>query len=342
MRITFLLFEWIGLFLFIGCSHKDTISLPLSPDYSDPTCWFQANRQTTDKSYDIFYIVPTCIFDWKDEKERIHHHMDVYNTGHQESVNSAIMLAKNIFADSCNFFSPYYRQISIESWMTDKHTIEERYKIAFEDIQAAFEYFMLHHNNNRPFILAGHSQGGKAVLDLLKYNMNSARYSRLVAAYPMGYPVKQKDLGAFLKPARDSIDTGVIISFNSVSDNSAIANILSEAAYSINPLNWQTDSTYAPKSEHLGFVTIRADGSIEQEIPHLLGAYIDPKTKALIVDGVQAEDYYLEVLSPLFPQGNYHIVELNFFYRNLQRNILSRIRNYRATQNNESDKFKKF
>ena len=38
--------------------------------------------------------------------------------------------------------------------------------------------------------------------------------------------------------------------------------------------------------------------------------------------------YYLPELAALFPPGNFHVVELNFFYRNLQQNVRDRAAAY--------------
>ena len=52
------------------------------------------------------------------------------------------------------------------------------------------------------------------------------------------------------------------------------------------------------------------------------------KTNALVVSGIEPDDYYVPELSALFPVGNYHAVELNFFYRNLQQNVKERVRTF--------------
>ena len=313
-----------------GCSkNSPQAALPQAPDYSQAEAWFEAGNPAEPRPYDIFYIVPTCVFDWEIAAGDTCHYMDVYNRDHRQSVDPSIRLAQGIFADSCNFFSPYYRQITLESWMEPETVIEERFDLAFADVRAAFDYFMKHRNQGRPFILAGHSQGGKSVIELLKREITGEMYDRLIAAYALGYPIRENDLCQYLVPAQDSIDTGVAVTYSSVSSVDAIAPVLDGTVAAINPLNWQTDNTYAPHSEHLGFVRTDAQGTITWESSRMLGAYIDTGTRALIVDGVNPEDYYVPSLSALFEKGNYHVFEMNFFYRNLQQNVSARIRAYR-------------
>ena len=69
-----------------------------------------------------------------------------------------------------NFYAPYYRHITLNSWATcNEDTINRRYHtVSFNDVQKAFQYFINTNNNNRPFILAGFSQGGKSVVELIK------------------------------------------------------------------------------------------------------------------------------------------------------------------------------
>ena len=120
-----------------------------------------------------------------------------------------------------NFYSPYYRHISLDSWATlNEDTINRRFHdVAFQDVKRAFGYFLKNRNQGRPFVLAGFSQGGKSVVELLKILAPQER-ERLVAAYVMGYKVTPEDVAAapWIKGARTSDDTGVVISYNSVSD----------------------------------------------------------------------------------------------------------------------------
>ena len=54
--------------------------------------------------------------------------------------------------------------------------------LSMEDISAAFDYYMDNYNEGRPFVLAGFSQGGKAVVELVKHAPAEV-LERMVAAY---------------------------------------------------------------------------------------------------------------------------------------------------------------
>ena len=306
-----------------GCEEKSLTIVPESPDYAEAEAWFDGGRSES-RAYDVFYIVPTCVFDWQNESGDTCHYMDIGNAAHRKSVDSPLRLAKGIFADEANFFAPYYRQITIESWTKSDEVIEERFQTAYEDIREAFRYYIEHLNEGRPFVLAGHSQGGKAVIELLKREMTDELYGRMIAAYPLGYPVTERNASPYLKPATDATGTGVFVTFNSASAPDKLPALLAGSQAAINPMNWRTDTVTAPKEEHLGTVFIAADGSVQSEEAHVISARIDEATRTLVVSGVNPSDYYTPSLSALFPVGNYHVVELNFFYRNLQRNVKER------------------
>ncbi len=333
-RFWFILIVAYWCLLLFSCKTPDSAVYPVVPDYSKTTAWFEGGVGAG-KDYDIFYIVPTCVFDWQDENGKICHYMDVYNASHRSSVDGPLRLARGIFAEEANFFAPYYRQITIESWMESDEVIENRFETAFKDIEAAFQYYLKHQNQGRPFVLAGHSQGGKAVIELLKRCMNPETYGRMIAAYPLGYPVRSEDTSNYLLPATDAAGTGVSITFNSVAAPDRLTKLLEGSTIAINPLNWRIDTVVASKQQHLGMVFTAADGHILSEESQVISAYLDKKTKALVVSGVDPMTYYEPALAEMFPPGNYHIVELNFFYRNLQQNVQERAAAFLERQNRE-------
>ena len=265
------------------------------------------------KDVDLFYVVPTCVWDYTDSLGQTRHHMDIFNAEQRALVNPSIQLAKSVLADSCNFFSPYYRQISMDSWLTlDTALIEERFKLAYQDVADAFHYYMEHDNQGKPFILAGHSQGAKAVIELLKREMTPDISRKLIATYAIGYTVTPEELANYptLRPAQDSIDTGVLIGFNSVTRPEAVSPLFRDNVVCINPVNWRTDATPAPSYQ--GF-TVSLDTTIH----------------TLIVTGIDEEQYFIPSVETLLPKGNLHVQEFNLYNEDLRKNVLQRIRAYR-------------
>lgn len=312
-----------------GCERSsEKTTLPDKPDYTLAESWYVNPLNTGNRAADVFYITPTCIWDWKDSRGQVYHHMNVTSPDQREAVDASARLAAELFSPHANFYSPYYRQITMESWMVEPEETERRYVTAYEDIERAFDYYMQHFNEGRPFILAGHSQGAKTVIELLKHKLNPAQRQQLIAAYVFGFPITQQELEDYpdLQPAQDSTDTGVIISFNSVADASAVSSLFTGNVVCINPLNWSNDTTYAPASRNAGSVFFNGEQS--DTLFYTVGARVDATLHSLVADGLNPEDYYIPSIATLFPKGNYHVQEINLYFLNVQRNIGTRIQTF--------------
>lgn len=300
----------------VSCEKDSSALASDTIDYSDNRCWFENKQDATGKDVDLFYVVPTCIWDYTDSLGQTRHHMDIFNTEQRALTDPSIQLAKSVLADSCNFFSPYYRQISMDSWLTlDTALIEERFKLAYQDVADAFHYYMEHDNQGKPFILAGHSQGAKAVIELLKREMTPDISRKLIATYAIGYTVTPEELAGYptLRPAQDSIDTGVLIGFNSVTRPDAVSPLFRDNVVCINPVNWRTDAT--PATSYQEF-TVAQDTTIH----------------TLIVTGIDEEQYFIPSVAALLPKGNLHVQEFNLYNEDLRKNVLQRIRAFRQAQ----------
>ena len=305
------------LFVCLGCSDKSArYHLPTAPDYTQENAWYKELNAKGERQADVFYIAPTCVWDWQDANGNVMHFEDVYNADQREALRPSLELAADIFAPTYNFYAPYYRQITLESWMEGADTVEERFPYAMADVKRAFDYYLEHENDGRPVILAGFSQGAKAVVELLK-DMSPEVYERLVAAYVVGYSVSERELDYFntIEAARDSIDTGVTVCYNSAATADAACPVLGKSALCINPVNWKTDGSPAYLNE---VATVR----------------VDTKNHVLLVEGFNPEDYYLPSLGDMFPVGNYHLQELTFYQDCLRKNVEQRVRHF-LTKNEE-------
>ena len=203
--------------------------------------WYTADAETVPETgkaqADVFYILPTCVWDWTDSQGRTVHFADVRNPEHIAAMLPSNELAYDIFGKYADFYSPYYRQITLDSWTSDE-IAEERFPYAMEDVCRAFDYYMEHWNDGRPFFLAGFSQGAKCVVELLK-SLDEDEYSRLIAAYVIGYKVTESDMrNPNIRPAQSADDTGVTVCYNSVESVASVSPGLAASEFCINPLNW--------------------------------------------------------------------------------------------------------
>ena len=104
----------------------------------------------------------------------------------------------------------------------------------------------------------------------------------MIACYCIGWALTKEDVEEYpqLVPASGETDTGVVVCFSSEAEEITDSFFIPEGSwsYSINPLNWKTDSTPADKELNLGACFTDYEGNITEEIPHLTGAYIDPES----------------------------------------------------------------
>lgn len=285
--------------LFAACTPKGDI-IPGEPDYSDTAQWYIADRGA---AVDVFYIVSTECDDYGIDG-RTFHYADTRNDSIRGLLYGEMVGVDKLLAGELNYFSPYYRQVTMETY-TDDSLVDARMPMAYGDVRKAFNYYLEHYNQGRPFILAGFSQGAMAVVDLLK-DMDDETYSRLVAAYVIGYKVT--DSNAHIRPAKDSADLGVTICYNSVRDNSCAIPLLSEGnLMSINPVNWHTDATPALL--------------VDPRYGDTLTVTLDTTSLLLLIDGYTRNDYMLPLIGC---EGNYHCLDLSLFSDCLRRNIALR------------------
>lgn len=329
-----LVFPVMAVLALAGCNSRNNRGeiLPPEPDYSKETMWYRTADMAMDKDVDVFYVTPTCVWSWKDDAGNTVNYMDVENAGQRNATDAATLLGYELFKKSCNFHSPYYRQMTMECWFGSDEEIEMRYMAAHGDVVKAFGYYMEKLNGGRPFFLAGHSQGAKAIIRLIEETLTEEQRSRLIAAYAFGFGISREELDRFphLKPAEGADDCGVVICYNSVSSPAAISPAFEENTVCINPVNWKTDGTYAPASENEGCVFFDSTGASDT-LFHTVGAGIIPEKHVVRIDGLDDTDYYVPSIGKIFPKGNYHVQEINLYFLNLQKNIEERIKAYKES-----------
>ncbi len=319
-----------------GTNEPETTTTSL--DWSDQSLWFEGQQRigAVDGSLpDVFYLLPTCVSDWTDSTGTVHHNADATSARHRKAWKLSAQLADTIFATRANLFLPYYRQATFGGLQGD--VAEEATKVAVGDAVAAFDYYLKHYNNGRKFILAGYSQGGHMVTELLKH-MDDDTYKRLIAAYVVGYSVTATDTAtqkghgtSHVKLASDSVSCGVTVNFNSVTSTDAISQLLCNGNIGcINPVSWTTDSTPATLLE--AGATPKADDArfpygtavVPSDNATAVTVSVDPAYKVLVVKGIDASRYAYDGLKDFFPVGNLHLQELFFYGDYLRHNVLLR------------------
>ena len=293
------------------------------PDYAKEENWAYFGLGE-DKDADLFLICPTV--DTRDE-----YNMSMDDEEVKQSFSGALNMERGIYEDNTRMFAPYYRQAAMKIYNLSPEEREPYLELAYQDVSAAFSWYLENKNEGRPIVLAGFSQGADMCYRILKeYFGDSALQQQLVAVYAIGWPMTEQMITEYpqIVPAASENDTGVVVSFECESEDVTGTLVIPEdmKAISINPLNWVTDSTPADKSLNTGACFTSYSGKIKQEVPELCGCYIDPERGALKVTDIMPEEYP-PILSFL-PEGSYHLYDYQFYFRNLQQNVEQRIKAY--------------
>lgn len=296
------------------CSCGSRGFIPKAPDYTNGACWFMADEDSLGTGADVFYVVSTWEVDWKTEDGTVCHYADVWNPEHIAHMTTEIGGVAAYMAPGNRFYAPYYRHTTIEAWESrDEKVIHDRTRLSMADVCAAYDHFQAVRDKTRPFIIAGFSQGGLAMVELLRH-MSDEEYSHLVAAYVLGYKVTRADMEqcARIRPAQGEEDTGVTICYNTVKDVKYIQPFLSASDICINPVNWHTDAT--PATLH-DTITVS----------------VSPEYHVLVVSGYSGSEYH--PYGGIINVGDIHSCEPWLYSSCLQENFGKRIRAWQGRQN---------
>ena len=231
--------------------------IPPAPDYANPASWVRMG--TTDSvlpEFEVFYIYPT-LFQNK-LRPVMDHRFDRIRT----KASDYIGLTFGLLTDPVHplkLYAPFVRQadfsIALETdFPADLSDTLLRYGI--EDTQTAFRHFMkFFHQPGMPYILVGHSQGASDLYELLLATLEITPESGFAAAYLAGLPKKtaaeiDRDFeGRGIRRGKGEDDTGVILVWNTVSEDSGENVFTVPGGAVINPVNWKADAPPADLSD---------------------------------------------------------------------------------------------
>jgi len=286
---------------------------------------------------DVFFVHPTTYY------SRNGWNAAITDTEiNRRTENGALRHQASAFNGCCRIYAPRYRQATLAAFLdTDGNGIPAL-ELAYTDVKAAFDYYITHYNQGRPFILAGHSQGARHGIRLLAEEIEGKPHAtRMVAAYLVGYPLKLTKMDrpfVFTDMCRTAKDTGCVVNWNTALEGGdtqkfraridlniglpEVQRTATGAQVCTNPLSWSPNGT-ADASAHLGAINFNRDHN----------APIGPVRKNLI--SARCEDGYLFISNPgedfqklVMPGGNYHNYDYNLFYMNIRENAIARARTF--------------
>lgn len=324
-------------FTLTACGSGSDSVLPVSSqaiDYSQTAKWL-ALPSSPIKNVDVFFVYPTT---YKKAAPTDPNFCTIDNASMVQGAKGSIQMIGTVFAPSANIYAPYYRQVDAYYQLSLPPDQQEANvaKVQGPDVIAAFEYYLQHHNNGRPIILVGHSQGSSVLKYLLATYMKAHPdvHKRMVAAYLVGVSITPTYLSQnpHLKFATGSNDTGVLVSWNTESSDFVGKTPFTEPnGIAINPITWTTDEITATKEQNLGSIQIDkttgapvldAYGEILR-VTNLADATISKSRGVVICSTVVPSDYSV---APYL--GVYHGSDYPFYFFNVRKNAADRINQY--------------
>ncbi len=320
----------------MGYTSEEPLTLS-DTDYANADNWISFGGDGS-KAVDVFIVYPTVTFSLE-ESDLPYVRLDNV----EMRTLASLWLARDgtAFAESCNVYAPYYRQLNA-AMLADLTSDEfESYTkgLPREDVFAAFDYFLKNINKGeRPFILAGHSQGGQLVGDVATLLLGNKAYCEYnkghIATYAIGYSLTQGDIdqNPNLHFSLSPTDTGAIVSWNSTAPSEIASGSYQnfgtwkEGALVTNPITWSAEAPTATASENgYSFIMDAAGGAIKKESAYA-DAQVDAEHFVLVVTSVDESAY--EPKAPTV--SRFHGSDIMFFSESIQKNVADRIAAFEA------------
>ena len=311
--------------LLVSCGEKQPVKSYTIINYADTAYWYAFGKG--DKDADVFYVYPTVsTISYIDNDSSWF--ADITLPEVREEANGNQRFNKMLY-DDYNFYAPYYRQMIFESYSQNDSVLRETVAFASNDVKAAFQYYMEHGNGGRPFFLVGHSQGSQMLIELLKTGMTKEQRQLMVAAYCIGYKVTAEELVQYpeqLCPAQDSIETGKLIIFNSVTDTTAIGMVSRGDVVGINPTTWTMSTDIVPAEFQLGMAKYNEARDSVLIVPCPTRTYLYKHTT--VCPDLDPEMVFIPAYEDMFPKGNLHFADSWLHAGNVKQNMVCRLRHF--------------
>src|SRR5687767_379331 len=151
------------------------------PDYSDLNYWAAhplkwdpsdsiprpIRKNKRDSLVDVFFLHPT-IYTMELKDSNLNAEIDDAYLNAKTDYSS-ILYQASVFNQHARIYAPRFREAHISAYFSkDTLAALKAFALAYEDVKAAFEYYLKNYNHDRPIIIASHSQGTTHAFRLLK------------------------------------------------------------------------------------------------------------------------------------------------------------------------------
>lgn len=346
--------------------------IPTPPEYDKLECWAShplikdkadlkpkgIEEEVITNKANLFFIHPTTYFGKENWNASLTH--DQAN----ELLDEIVLPGQvSIFNQCCETYVPRYRQATFYSFLSGSDNAKKALDLAYLDVKNAFKYFIEHLNKDKPFFIAGHSQGSLLGMRLLEEFIEGTElHDKFIAAYLPGYKIPENKFGRVfnqIKKGEKPNSIHCIISWDTFLKGSSIISQIDNSltwasekngksnwkkrigikCFGVNPLSFDSEVLACSHEENLGAVINEyqrdkdlkwSDVSGDEKIGLQTISLSGPKPR--LVSAQLKDDGILYISKPepsiwrigVIPFGNFHVYDYNLFYINIRRNILLR------------------
>jgi hypothetical protein len=215
---------------------------PPAPDYGNPATWLcrpdrpaacnvditttvlgPDGRATVERApldpqapVDCFYVYPTISTDTTMNSDLVP----------DDAERTVVRLQLARFGTRCRLFAPMYRQLTLAAMYAANAAgiaSPDFLGLGYQDVRAAWRYYLAHDNGGRGVVLIGHSQGTVILTELIRREIDGTPVqSRIVSALLIGGPggilvPRGRDAGgtfAQVPLCRATTQTGCVVAYS--------------------------------------------------------------------------------------------------------------------------------
>lgn len=316
-------------------------ALPVTDDYADLVPTGVPPVPSYKRKADVFFIHPTTYL------ERSGWNASISHPRASAPVDETVMKHQaSAFNACCRVYAPRYRQATYYYTIGQNFDSWRALDLAYTDVRRAFDHYVAHWNDGRPFLIAAHGQGSAHALRLLQERIaKTPLRKRFVAAYLPGIGIPLDMFGGELGtigPCREPDATGCVAGWNTLAEGYTTTRYTDQMIRTpsgryetngnrrllcVNPLSWVQDGGARGHDENLGALPF-ADGMLkpEQPIPGVTGA--ECRDGAMVIRTPRIKGFDGLIL----PGGDYHVYDVNLFWMNLRVNAWERVSKFLASE----------
>ncbi|MAV27247.1 MAG: hypothetical protein CMQ05_14220 [Gammaproteobacteria bacterium] len=318
-------------------------ALPTMDDPSDLVPEGVVTVEQGNHPTDVFFIHPTGFLtsgSWTSPMDP--------DSGTEANTQWMMANQASAFNGCCNVYAPRYRESNIFAYFEPDEGREAVMAFAYDDVRRAFEHYIDHHNQGRPFVIASHSQGTHHSMRLLTEVIDTTElHERMVASYLIGsilIPVSPDWFDSLqnIAPCSRADDLHCVVHWDTMPEG---GQPMQRSAPSLctNPLSWRADEEFAERALNEGAVLPvgtfhKAMGRAPDEAaPQVFGTITAPlseQTSAQCREGSlfaerQTRPEFTAVITEM--TGTYHELDYALFYMNIRNNARLRTQTYLET-----------